>query len=88
MYWTNFKLPNDVNERLEGKGLISTAKDELNKLCDFHGLKREFIDTYKGSQSKVKIVRNLVDYSVGKTIFENAIGSYKAKQTNQTSLFI
>ena len=34
-----------------------------------------------------KIARNLVDYEVGKTIFETAIGIIKKQNVNQTELF-
>jgi len=87
LYWSNFMLPSDVNERLDGKGLISTAKDEVNKLCAFHEIDKNFLDTYKGIQSKVKLVRNLVDYSVGKTIFQTALGIFKKQNENQISIF-
>lgn len=86
LYWTNFKLPNDVNERIEGKGLISNA-DEVNKLCKFHEIGRDFLDSYKGNQSKDKIVRNLVDYSVGLTIFKTALGLRDFNKNNQVSIF-
>jgi DNA (cytosine-5)-methyltransferase 1 len=87
LYWTNFNLPTNVNERLEGKGLISTAKDEVNKLCKFHKIDKEFLDTYSGKQSKVKIVRNLVDYQVGLTIFNTMRGIKESNKNNQVSIF-
>ena len=33
LYWTNFNLPNNLNER---KVQIGAGKDEVNKLCKFH----------------------------------------------------
>ena len=85
LYWTNFNLPNNLNERKEGKGLIAgKAKDERNKLCEFHQID---LSSYKGEQSKTKIARNLVDYEAGKTIFETALGIINNK-TEQTKLFL
>lgn len=72
LYWCNFKLPNEI-DRQESKGLIGQVNNEIEKLCNLHDLKREFINTYKGKQDKKKIVRNLVDYEVGKSILEAAL---------------
>ena len=72
LYWCNFKLPNEI-DREESKGLIGQVNNEIEKLCNLHDLKREFINTYKGKQDKKKIVRNLVDYEVGKSILEAAL---------------
>ena len=57
LYWTNFNLPNDLNDR---KIQICAGKDELKRLCEFHNIID--ISNYKGEQSLVKIARNLVDY--------------------------
>ena len=86
LYWTNFNLPNDLNGR---KYRISgnkdnPNKDELKKLCIFHELD---LTTYKGEQSNLKIARNLVDYEVGKTIFDTMRGIQRANNTNQQLLF-
>jgi len=81
LYWTNFNLPSDLNER---KGGIMEGKNEVSKWCDFH----EYDFTkYKGVQRVDKIARNLVDYEVGKTIFETYLGIQRSKNVNQTSLF-
>ena len=86
LYWTNFNLPNNLNER---KYRISgnkdnPNKDELKKLCEFHKID---ISSYKGEQSMIKIARNLVDYEAGKTIFDTARGIMQEHKTNQTSIF-
>ncbi len=81
LYWTNFNLPNDLNDR---RFKISQTKNELVELCKFHEIS---IDSYKGNQSKVKIGRNLVDYKAGKTIFEIALGIIREKDIKQTELF-
>ncbi len=82
LYWTNFKLPNNVNAR-HFNGLCQT-KNEIKKLSDFHDY--EF-KKYKGNQLLIKIARNLVDYQVGKTILETAFGIIKKQDIKQTTLF-
>tara|TARA_R110000803_G_scaffold22260_2_gene55640 strand:- start:276 stop:923 length:648 start_codon:yes stop_codon:yes gene_type:complete len=84
LYWTNFNLPNDLGERKEGKGLIGSVKNEVKLLCDFHDID---LTSYRGSQPKNKIARNLVDYNVGKTILDVANGIYKRNNEQQTELF-
>ena len=86
LYWTNFNLPNNLNER---KYRISGNKDnplndELKKLCEFHQID---ITSYKGEQSMIKIARNLVDYEAGKTILDTAMGIIQKSNINQTELF-
>lgn len=83
LYWTNFILPNNVNER-DGAGIISKAKNEVDVLCKFHDYNFKL---YKGEQRIDKMARNLVDYEVGKTILETALNIYKKTNVNQTSLF-
>lgn len=82
LYWTNFILPNDLNER---KTIgISTAKEEVNKLCIFHDYD---FRKYKGKQSVTKMARNLVDYEAGLTIFNTARGIFEKPKTNQITMF-
>ena len=81
LYWTNFNLPNIINER---KINISSGKDEVSKLCEFHDYD---FRKYKGKQRTDKIARNLVDYEAGRTIFETALGIIKKDNINQTSIF-
>ena len=80
LYWTNFNLPNDLKERESG---IMESKDEVNKWCKFHNYN---FRQYKGKQPINKIARNLVDYEVGKTIFETALNIQRKQQTAQLSL--
>jgi len=82
LYWTNFKLPNDLKDR---RFAISQTKDELKELCKFHEID---ISTYKGDQSLVKIGRNLVDYEAGKTIFETALGIIQSNKNIMQSELI
>ena len=81
LYWTNFNLPNDLRDR---RFAISQTKNELQELCKFHNIN---LETYNGTQSKVKIGRNLVDYEAGKTILETALGIIRKQDTKQTELF-
>ena len=81
LYWTNFNLPSDLNDR---RFAISQTKNELKSLCKFHNIN---VDSYKGSQSKLKIGRNLVDYEAGKTILETAFGIQKQANVNQSTIF-
>jgi DNA (cytosine-5)-methyltransferase 1 len=82
LYWANFTLPNDLNER---KTIgISTAKEEVNKLCIFHDYD---FRKYKGKQSVTKMARNLVDYEAGLTIFNIARGIFEKPKTSQIKMF-
>jgi DNA (cytosine-5)-methyltransferase 1 len=81
LYWTNFNLPSDLGDR---SAKVCQGKDELNRLCEFH--KFDF-NRYEGEQNKVKIARNLVDYEVGKTILDTAMGIIQKQDLNQTELF-
>lgn len=82
LYWTNFNLPNDVGERKGFKNMIERGKPlELSKFHDYDFTK------YKGKQRLNKICRNLVDYEVGRTILQTAIGINKANNSNQLTAF-
>jgi DNA (cytosine-5)-methyltransferase 1 len=81
LYWTNFNLPNNLNDR---RFKISSAKNEFNGLCKFH--EYDF-NKYKGDQPLKKIARNLVDYEAGKTILETALGIITKQNVKQTTLF-
>ena len=81
LYWTNFNLPNQLSNR---KGGLISGKNEVKKLCKYHEID---ISSYKGSQRKDKIARNLVDFEAGKTILETALGIIKKSNIKQTELF-
>jgi DNA (cytosine-5)-methyltransferase 1 len=81
LYWTNFKLPNDLNDR---RIQVGAGKDELKRLCEFHNYD---FNLYKGTQSVIKMARNLVDYEAGLTIFNTAKGIVEQSKINQTQLF-
>ena len=81
LYWTNFNLPNDLKDR---RFKISQTKNELQELCKFH----EYDFTkYNGTQSKIKIGRNLVDYEAGKTILDTAMNIVRRSDTKQIQMF-
>jgi DNA (cytosine-5)-methyltransferase 1 len=80
IYWTNFRLPESINERTFQFG----CNDEVKKLCEFHAY--DFYQ-YKGEQRIDKIARNLVDYEAGKTIFNIARGIIEKPKSNQAALF-
>lgn len=77
LYWTNFNLPQNLNER---KFKLTQTKNELAELEKFHN-----IDTsiYNGNQSRLKIARNLVDYEAAKTIFKAALNLEIKEKSNQ-----
>lgn len=80
LYWTNFILPNNLNER---KSSIMEGKDEVNKWCEFHDYD---FRNYKGEQSVQKMARNLVDYEAGLTIFNTARNIITKSNTKQLDL--
>ena len=85
LYWTNFNLPNNLNERELGKGkMCGQVNEERVFLEKFHEID---LSSYKGKQDKRKIARNLVDYEAGKTIFETVLGIERKSNVNQTDLF-
>jgi DNA (cytosine-5)-methyltransferase 1 len=81
LYWTNFNLPTNLNDR---RFAISSAKQELKGLCKFH----EYDFTkYGGGQSLIQIARNLVDYEAGKTILQIALNVMQDNKQLQQTLF-
>lgn len=81
LYWTNFRLPNNIAER---KNNIMESKNEVKKWSKFHDYD---FSKYKGSQSTQKIARNLVDYEAGKTILEIAANIIQKPKSIQYNLF-
>ena len=81
LFWSNFELPNIIKKDITGK---MNFKSEYKPLIDFH--KIEKFD-YNGDQNKLKILRNLVDYEVGKSILERALNVQKQNKCTQALLF-
>jgi DNA (cytosine-5)-methyltransferase 1 len=87
LYWCNFKLPNDI-DRTELKGLVGgNTNDEVKKLCKLHDIDIDFLKSYKGEQRLDKVIRNLVDYEAGLTIFNTARGIIEKSNVKQPNLF-
>jgi DNA (cytosine-5)-methyltransferase 1 len=83
LYWTNFNLPNNINER-KLDGILCAMDNEIETLCNFHDYD---FRKYKGEQRLDKVARNLVDYEAGRTIFETVLGIEKKKNVQQVSIF-
>ena len=88
LYWTNFKLPNILSNRIPpnmncNKNISKKVVDDFTK---YH-LLQDILNKYNGKQSKGKIARNLVDYEAGKTILETALGIIKDNNKEQIKLF-
>ncbi len=80
-YWTNFNLPYDLNERKAPS--MHGIKDEINEWKKFYNYD---FTKYKGNIEKRTLARNMVDYEVGKTILDIAMGIIKKKDEQQISL--
>ncbi len=83
LYWTNFNLPNNIGER-KLNGTLTNMIDEVGQLSKFHDYD---FRQYKGKQPLNKVARNLVDYEVGRTILETAIGIIRRANVKQHELF-
>lgn len=80
LYWCNFLLPSILSNR---KGVIMANKNANELWYKFHEID---LNDYKGSQSKQKICRNLVDFVAGNTILETALNIHNGLKTNQLQL--
>jgi DNA (cytosine-5)-methyltransferase 1 len=81
LYWTNFILPQNINERKNPD--LARDTELINSLSNFHDYD---FRKYKGNQAINKMARNLVDYEAGRTILETAIGIIRKLNTNQQTL--
>lgn len=81
LYWTNFNLPNDIKDR-KFDGIMCKTDNEHKKLQEFHDIKvKANIGGYRD------VLRNLVDYEAGRTIFETALGIINKPKNKQQTLF-
>jgi len=81
LYWCNFKLPNILSKR-DINGIMGKSKDEHKILEEFHQIKvKSNLGGYRD------ILRNLVDYEAGLTIFNTARNIYKKSKLEITTLF-
>ena len=81
LYWTNFNLPNSLNERKSPKDF---SKGNIESLSEFHDYD---FRKYKGKQRLDVVAKDLVDYEAGKTIFETVLGIVNNNYTNQINIF-
>jgi DNA (cytosine-5)-methyltransferase 1 len=81
LFWSNFKI--SIPNKLDVTGKMNW-ESKYKPLKDFH--KIDNFD-YNGTQNKLKILRNLVDYEVGKAIFDVARGIIAKPKYNQINLF-
>lgn len=81
IYWTNFKLPSNLNHRPFED---SRRGNEMNRLKEYHNFD---FSKYKGKQPIKKIARNLVDYEAGKAIFQTAERIINQKPVELIGLF-
>ena len=84
LYWTNFNLQSNINERKNPELSRGSAEEIISRLNKYHNYN---FRKYKGKQDVRKIARNLVDYEAGKTIFETALGIMRKQNVKQTELF-
>jgi DNA (cytosine-5)-methyltransferase 1 len=84
LYWTNFVLPNNMNERKNPDLSRGKSKDIIERLSIYHDYD---FTKYKGTQDNRKMARNLVDYEAGRTIFETALGIITEHNKEQLKLF-
>ena len=74
------ELAKNIKTRKAG---VCQGNDEVNRLSLFHNYD---FRKYPGKQPLAKIARNLVDYEVGKIIFETALGIITKSNTKQLEL--
>jgi DNA (cytosine-5)-methyltransferase 1 len=81
LFWSNFNLP-----KIEKKDNTAAMnwESKFEPLLKFHDLKTF---DYNGEQSRLKILRNLVDYEVGKLILQSAYNVISSSKSKQTILF-
>jgi len=80
LFWANFNIP--IINKKDKTGRMNW-ESKYKPLLEHH-LINNF--EYNGNQNRLKILRNLVDYEVGKTIFETAIGVITKPKSIQKKL--
>ena len=81
LFWSNFELPIINKKDITGKMIVDSRYESLLKFHEITTFE------YKGEQNKLKILRNLVDYQVGLTIFNTARNIITQSNIKQLSLF-
>jgi DNA (cytosine-5)-methyltransferase 1 len=82
LYWTNFNLPMNIGERKVFNNMIE--RGDTKELSEFHDYD---FTKYKGEQRLNKIARNLVDFEVGRTIFETVLNITSNQNITQLKIF-
>ncbi len=78
LFWSNFNIA-----AVEAKD-ANIHEGNIKQWQEFHEID---ISEYKGSQRKDKILRNLVRYDIGKSIFNQARDIIEKSNTQQTTMF-
>jgi DNA (cytosine-5)-methyltransferase 1 len=81
LFWSNFNLPKI--DKKDNTGVMNW-ESKFEPLLKYHDLKTF---DYNGEQSRLKILRNLVDYEVGKSILQSAYNVISSSKSKQTILF-
>jgi DNA (cytosine-5)-methyltransferase 1 len=81
LFWSNFNLPKI--DKKDNTGIMNW-ESKFEPLLKYHDLKTF---DYNGEQSRLKILRNLVDYEVGKSILQSAYNVISSSKSKQTILF-
>lgn len=81
LFWSNFKITKNEKKDITGKLNYDSRYEPLLK---FHEISNF---DYKGGQNKLKILRNLVDFEVGKSILEHALNVQNQNKCTQALLF-
>lgn len=77
----NFPLP---TIEIKKSVAIGNTVNEVDALCKFHGID---LSSYKGTQRKDKIARNLMDAEIGLQIYNAALNILSKKKGELISLF-
>ena len=81
LFWANFRLP--IIDKVDKTGIMNW-ESKYEPLKEYHGITNF---DYKGEQNRLKILRNLVDYEVGKVILETALNVVRESNIQQKNLF-
>lgn len=81
LYWTNFNLPANINERKNPD--FTRVKNQVEVMSKFHDYD---FKKYKGKQPIKKMANNLVDYEAAKTILQTALNIQSQSNLKQIKL--
>ena len=81
LYWTNFNLPANINERKNPD--FTRVKNQIEVMSKYHDYD---FKKYKGKQPIKKMANNLVDYEAAKTILQTALNIQTQSNLKQIKL--